>query len=421
MYLRLPPAAVVRLAAVTGPAVAGLVALATGAAQAGAPLCGSDSALFAPAGQALAGGHLSAVYADPANQGGPLELLWAHLSTVRTAGCLAAPRSQWLFLLLAVAVTLAAVAVFRSVTRAVFGPAGDGALPVWQQVTARAAADVAGCVFAAAVLPLVFRYGHPADVLIPLAWLAAARAAATGRTLTAGLLVGAATGWETWALLGVSVLLLTPGSCAGTGAPRSRRRAVGAGTAAAAGVAACWYLPFALSGRFAMGSMSWPMWPHTLVGTLTGGYEETWTLRLLQAVVAAGAGAAICARLRGTPCAVWSGPLTVIVVRLFTDPTFYRYYWAIPATLAVAAAGATLTTAITAVVTRHAGGGQAANPGTGRWSLVAALTGCVAAVAGVAVMHGRIAPGAYGPLTLALAGLVLLAAAGAGTRWLGPQ
>jgi hypothetical protein len=163
--------------------------------------------------------------------------------------------------------------------------------------------------------------GHLAQVVIPLLWLSAALLLRARRPVLAGLALGVATGFETWALLGLAVVTLAAGW----------RPAVRCLTTTVLAAAVIW-LPFVLAGPFRMLQMQWPLAPNTLDAALFGSDRFTVGMRLAQLLVAVAASALVAATNRG-PDAVWVVPLTALVVRLAFDPLQYSYYWLAPVTL----------------------------------------------------------------------------------------
>ena len=147
-------------------------------------------------------------------------------------------------------------------------------------------------------------------------WIAAARLSRDGRTVAAGAILGLGAGLETWAILGLPVLLLAPGL---------RRAAAGAGVAIL--TALLLFLPFVALGQFHMFEYRWLIsggTPLSLV--LETGTRFPWSLRLVQGVAAVGAGVIVAWRLRPSPSAFWAVPLTIVVVRLLLEPTLNMWY-----------------------------------------------------------------------------------------------
>jgi hypothetical protein len=175
--------------------------------------------------------------------------------------------------------------------------------------------------------------GHPAEAVTPLLWVLAAIDARRGRVVRAGLLVGASGGLELWGVLGAPVLLLAP-----------RLRDALKGCAVEAGVVVVQLAPFALFGDFRMFDYQWRVAEGTLLSVAVPvGTHFGWSLRLLQAAVACGLGAAVALRFRRSVHAVWLAPFVVVVARIALDPLAYGWYWLEAEALALAGAGALLT------------------------------------------------------------------------------
>jgi hypothetical protein len=252
---------------------------------------GGDTSMFVRAGRTLLSTHWSRAFANSAIQVGPLQLaLFGSIGRSGTALALVLSAATALLLLAAAH----AVGVRSPVLIAAAGLVGVGV----------------------GLTRAGYEYGHPADALMPLAWIIAAIQARRGHAARAGALVGLTAGLQTWGILGVAVLAL---------APRWREAAKGALTAAA--VAALLFVPFVLGGHFAMGSYSWNVNPGTFLSLfVTPGVEFSWSLRLLQGAFAVSAGLGAARLLRHSPHAPWAVPLAIVAVRLLLDPFFLRYY-----------------------------------------------------------------------------------------------
>lgn len=262
-----------------------------------------DYTLFGPAGALLLTGRIGAVFGDPLIQAGPFELApfgVMHLLGVR--GSLA-----WTVALMtcsAVTTFLAAVALRpvlrRDLRSSVLAGAGAVLLGLLGPTTAS------------------WNLGHPAEVLIPIAWLAAGRLALADRPVLAAAVIALSTGFEVWGLLGAPLVLLAPDV--------RRLRSAGAGAAL---LAALW-LPFVLAGPFRMFSYAWEV----RAGSVLHALDPTaatfpWSLRLLQSLLALGAGAAVALLLRRRHArwGVWLVPVAVVAGRLLLDPVLAGYYW----------------------------------------------------------------------------------------------
>jgi hypothetical protein len=169
--------------------------------------------------------------------------------------------------------------------------------------------------------------GHPAQLAIPLLWLAAALAARAGRPLTAAILLGLTAGWELWGLLGVPVLLL---------APRLDWRWLWRSALGVVAIGAVLFVPFIVLGPFRMFEFAWTTKPGTLPALLFPGTTSfPWSLRLAQGVLSIGSGVVIARTLRSSVHAIWLAPLAVCAVRLFFDPLLSGYYTVPPTLLAL--------------------------------------------------------------------------------------
>lgn len=282
-----------------------------------------DLVLFAGAGASILTGDLAVVYRDDWMQGGPLEALasWlalplphqhhlAYQSDPQAAVWGGAVRA--VVALLVVGALLSAVVLLRR----------QHGMPV------RARPLLALLLLGVALrLPwLSVTGGHLAQVAVTGCWVLAAVAAARGRPVLAGVLVGAACGWEPWAVLGAPAVLLDP--------RLSLRRpwTLLPPGAAAAGVALALYLPFVLSGPFAMFDHEWFLVRDTVVGMLLPkGTPFGWPLRVLQAAGTVLVASAVALALRGRSGTrrdgVWLVPLTAQLTRLLLDPLDLGYYW----------------------------------------------------------------------------------------------
>lgn len=308
------------------------VAAAAGGALARTQVAVVDEWLFRNAGDALLQGRLGDVYAHPVVQAGPLELLWVRLVT----GPDAVSPGLHLAVLGVVGVpgvTLAAGYAVRRL-RAALGLPRAPAVEL----------GVAALVLVWGVAEAFAFCGHPAQVVVPVAWVAAGVLGRRGRPVAAGAVVGLAAGWETWAVLGAAVLLLGPG---GRGSRGTALRRALAGGAVATAVIAALYLPFVATGRFRMLDNRWTVNPRSLVADAVPQLAADgfpWWARAVQAACAVAAGAAVALALRSgagaRPEAVWLVPLVAAAVRLVLDPVLYPYYWTAPLVLALAGVAA---------------------------------------------------------------------------------
>ena len=263
-----------------------------------------DMGYFAQRGDVLLSGGWRLTFADSTLQAGPLlvtglALLGKGAAAIGASfGALASP---FLHVLLTVSVAWAA------------------GLPLADRpahVRSRARVAVAAGLVLTGMTHWAYWYGHPAQILVPVLWIAAARLSRDGRTVAAGALIGLGAGLETWAILGLPVLLL---------APTLRRAAAGAGAATL--IAVLLFLPFVALGEFHMFDYRWLIGGGTPVSlVLETGTPFPWSLRLAQGVAAVGAGTIVAWRLRRSPSAFWAVPLTVVVVRLLLEPTLNMWY-----------------------------------------------------------------------------------------------
>ncbi|GIF20322.1 hypothetical protein BJ973_001772 [Actinoplanes tereljensis] len=249
-----------------------------------------DLADFAAAGDLMLHGRFADVYATPWNQAGPVQLLVARILLIGgSAGTPALP----VIGLVGAALVVGAMWLCRgSLRRELF--AGGLAL-LW------------------VLAPLPWN-GHPAEIAIPLLWAYAIGLQRNGRHLAAAASLGLGFAIAPWAILGVPGLLAA--------APFGRAVRTGV-LAVAFGVGS--YLPFVLTGHFAMFELHWAVGAGTLWSPLIS--EVTWVTRLVQAVVVSGGVALIALRSRRDPRAVALVPLSVAVLRVVTDPVQFPYYW----------------------------------------------------------------------------------------------
>ena len=249
-----------------------------------------DLVYFVHRGEQLLSGGWANTFANPMLQSGPLQLLL--FGVVRNLSVLA-------FVL-----ELGTAAVLLLVLGRL--GLGDGL---------RLAAGLAAV--GAGLTHLAFADGHPAEAVVPLLWVIAAVWARDERVVAAGVLIGVSAGFELWGVLGAPVLLLTP---------RWRRAALG--VAVEGLVVLAQLAPFALAGRLRMFEYEWRVAPGIPLGLLVAhGTQFGWPLRLLQASLAVGAGAAVAAVTKRSIHAVWLVALTVVLLRLLIDPVAFGWYW----------------------------------------------------------------------------------------------
>jgi hypothetical protein len=269
----------------------------------------TDYTMFGAAGSHLWTGQWGSIYWDKTLQAGPLQL--------------AVLGAFWGLRQLASGLDVAVLNVV--------GCAGMATGLMWcggRLRRALGAGSAPGLELAVAALALLWGWagepsslGHLAQVVIPMLWLGAALLLRRERPVLAGVALGAASGFETWALLGLAVVTLAAGW----------RPAVRCLVTTGLTSAVIW-LPFVVAGPFRMLQMQWELTPNTLDASLFGGDRFTVGMRLAQLLVAVAVSALVAATNRG-PDAVWVVPLTALVVRLAFDPLQYSYYWLAPVTL----------------------------------------------------------------------------------------
>jgi hypothetical protein len=265
-----------------------------------------DLVYFVHKGEQLLSGGWADTFSDPKLQSGPLQL--AIFGAVRDVAALA-------FL---IELGVAALLLF------VLGRLG---------LSDRVRVAVGLLAVGAGMTHIAFVYGHPAEAIIPMLWVLAGLWAREGRVLSAGALVGLSAGFELWGVLGVAVLLL---------APRLTRALAGACVQVA--LVAAMLAPFALAGTFRMFDHQWQVTSGTLVGLVIGpGAHFGWPLRLAQASLAIGAGAALAFALRRSVHSLWLVPLAVALMRLVLDPVSFGWYWLEVEALVLVGAGLMLS------------------------------------------------------------------------------
>ncbi len=219
-----------------------------------------DLASFGARGELILRGHLSQVYAGSWNQAGPLQLIAARLLMLGS-----------------------------STDRPLFGIelAVDVALLVLVRVVARRCGVSLPGQLALGGVALIWLgpnglwSGHPVEVAVVPLWMLAARYAVrdAGRDAArCGVLLGLSALVAPWAVLGFALPFVGP----------SRARSVRS-IALAATVTLAGYLPFALSGHFAIFDYEWLINRHTLLHLLAPGLVQfSWGLRVIQGLGALG-------------------------------------------------------------------------------------------------------------------------------------
>jgi hypothetical protein len=287
------------------------------------PVLVADYLTFVGSGDALASGRWHEVYANPAVQAGPLELLWCagwHAMDVPLtwAGL------QWLQSPAVVpwggntaGPGLALAAIVGSPVLAV---AAAWACRQWRTAAGVAESLVMEIVIAALALGWgafddILGSAHVAEGFIPIMWVCAGLAAVRGQVVVAGVLIGLSAGWETWGVLGAAVVLVAP--------VRSWWRAAVVGGACLAVL----FLPFVIVGPFRMLEFRWQIEPGTLAHALTRADEFSWMLRVGQAGLALAASCLVLVAVRRSAHVVWLAPLAACSARLLLDPVGWDYYW----------------------------------------------------------------------------------------------
>ncbi|GAA2856200.1 hypothetical protein Acy02nite_08190 [Actinoplanes cyaneus] len=260
-----------------------------------------DLGEFAAYGQRILDGHLSGIYEDGWNQAGPIQLL---ISRLLMLGGSAGMPAAAVRVAVNAGLTLGAMALCR---RSGTGRGTGAALR-------ETATGLLVLLWLAVPLPW---FGHPAELAIPLLWAYASLVLRRGRTVTAAALLGVSVAIAPWAVLGFPCLLAV------TGLRRAIRVWVLAGAAGSA-----FYLPFVLAGNFNMLGHVWAVERGTLVRQLFPELTAvTWELRLVQAVLVAGACAVVARVFRRQRIVCAAAPAAASLTRLLTDPVALRYYW----------------------------------------------------------------------------------------------
>ncbi|MBK9739065.1 MAG: hypothetical protein IPO93_06065 [Actinobacteria bacterium] len=277
----------------------------------------ADITHFSAVGEAVLRGDLAAGYAESSVQAGPLQLV---LDALVVRGFAGSPEAwsvarfaiMWVFLLVAVLLCRP-----RNSER---GP--------------RLAAVAFVAVLTAMQQPVAFYgWGHWWHLPVMLLMALAAGCAASHRPLAAGLALGLAVWLEPFAALGIAVFVLSPGVWA---AVKS--------TATAAIVGGAAYLPFVLTGSFAMGDRTWPVSGGTWASLLrvdSATFSVSWPLRLAQSVLVVVLAGLIVWRLRDRlplPALALVAAVCVVLARIATEAFWWPYYWLVPLVFLGAAA-----------------------------------------------------------------------------------
>jgi uncharacterized membrane protein len=264
-----------------------------------------DPFVFAAAGLKLFSRHWLDVFADSTIQVGPLQLIFSGLIALIARWAkvdLRLPRSVVTQLVFTFgAMSISSVVMKRAGVTNGFAELTTGAAVILFSIGYRA-----------------FTSGHPSEGFIAAIWVLAAAAALDSRGWLAGSLIGLATGFKPWGLLGTPLLLLIPAGIK----PLAKALVIEASAIAAL------YLPFIFFGEFNMQHFRWLFDPgsplHWLYGSSIG---FTWQMRVLQGLIVVGVGAVASRLLRGSVLAIWVVPLSIVAMKVLLDPVRWYWYW----------------------------------------------------------------------------------------------
>ena len=292
-------------------------AAALGLLDAGLPM---DLNAFAGGGRAIVTGHLAQVYAHPGTQAGPIQLVLSWLLMLGSSGS----GPAWV---VAVVFNASAMLVAIGVCRRYASGAERRAGATSGAASSTSHREVlVGALVLFWLVPGPLWDGHPVEVLVPTLWLVGVVGASSGRGVRAGLALGLAVAIAPWGVLGFPAVL----------ACRRLRSAFTAGAVGVA-VAALLYLPFELSGHFALFDYRWPIGAYSLVHLVAPHlHQMTWELRLVQAAavtVGTGCAALLLRRRQASPTVA---VLVAAVLRVGTDPVQLNYYWTSAGVTAIA-------------------------------------------------------------------------------------
>ncbi|MGX6607280.1 hypothetical protein ACWKSP_34915 [Micromonosporaceae bacterium Da 78-11] len=265
------------------------------------PAMPADLDAFAALGQELLEGRFAAVYDNAWNQAGPVQLLVSRLLMIGGRDGTPAP-------LLMAAVNIGLVLAAMSACARLTDDRGAG--------LARRETVVGVLTLLWLAVPMPWN-GHPVELAVPLCWAYAIVSQKQGRWWVAAVVLAAASAIAPWAVLGFPCLFAVPGL----------RRVGGTGLLATALGVGC-YLPFVLTGHFAMFHYRWGVGDGTLLHFLAPGLPDvTWPVRILQGVVVAAGCGLVAWRCRDDRLVLAAAPLTAALLRVATDPKDYTYYW----------------------------------------------------------------------------------------------
>lgn len=264
-----------------------------------------DPGIFSDAARRMFSGGWPDTFADDRIQIGPLGVAFFY-PIARLAEQTGADVRMWLAVVAGVCFTMGAVWVARSL-----GTARGRASPGIEMFVGLAVL-LGGTGWAAS------SSGHPEEGFIALLWLLAASAAASGRGVKAGVILGVAAALKPSGALGLPLLLLD-----------TETRRAGKGAILAVLIPFAAWAPFLAFGRVAVFGYTWTVKPHAPMALLFGpGGAVTWWMRAGQALAIVCAGAALALLFRSRPFqAVWAVPLGILMAKMLTDPLDYHYYW----------------------------------------------------------------------------------------------
>ena len=263
-----------------------------------------DTALFAAAGRSLVfEGNLD-VFSDARVQVGPLHLIYDGV-LARLAGVLGVDVQVPIVIASELLFTAVAVLCFRRLLAVRGRSSPDTELFV-------------GCVMAlAGPAWVVGTSSHPAEGLVPLAWVVSVLYLRSGNEWKGGGVLGLAASFKLWALLGGPLVLL---AC--------RPRKIAGASLAFVGVTALFYAPFLLWGEVNTFDFEWTIKAQSPLAFIWDvGMPIGWTQRVIQGVAVAAVGAGLALLFRRRVDLDWGLPLALVTTRLLFDPTDFHYYW----------------------------------------------------------------------------------------------
>ncbi|WP_421733812.1 hypothetical protein [Cellulomonas sp.] len=266
----------------------------------GASSTSSDAVLFLDAGRSMVGPGFLDVFAEPALQMGPLDLLLA--GVVARAADLVGVSAAFL-----VAAVQAVVVLALAQDVAARAAARSGTVPRVAEWVVTAVLLGSGLMAEASLM------GHLEELALGLLLALAALQAADGRRWSVGLVLGLAIGTKLWAVLGIPLVLL------GRRWPTAVSRAA-LGAAIGLGL----YAPFFLWGTVRTFDYTWTVSDTSTVALVAGSLATSgWALRAAQGAIVVLVGATLALRARVDPLAVVAA---IVAARLLLDPLRLPYY-----------------------------------------------------------------------------------------------